>query len=409
MSYIPENLTERLPVEKLRFYDNNPRKNDAVVDQMVESIQHFGFRLPILVKRDGEVVDGHLRLKGALKLGMPEVPVLYADGMSEDDIRAFRILVNRSVNWAKWDDEKLAEEIAALVARSYEIALTGFDSAELDKLLKQNEKAAKKGDPEDCPELPKNEAEIRVQRGDIWALGTHRLMCGDSTSVEDMAALMDGERADLWLTDPPYNVAYEGKTKDALKIENDAMKDDDFRAFLVAAYGAANSVMRPGAVFYIWHADSEGYNFRGAARDVGWQVRQCIVWAKQHFVMGRQDYQWKHEPCLYGWKDGAAHKWNNDRSQTTVLEFDRPARNAEHPTMKPVALFEYQIGNSSRHGEIVLDSFGGSGTTVMACERMGRRARVMELDTKYAEVILKRWEKFTNCDAELVFRRDKSE
>lgn len=202
---------------------------------------------------------------------------------------------------------------------------------------------------------------------------------------------MDGKQADLYLTDPPYNVDYNGKTDDALTIQNDNMTDLDFRAFLFAAFAAADEVIKPGAAFYIWHADIEGYNFRGACRDIGWTLRQCLIWAKNTLVLGRQDYHWQHEPCLYGWKDGAPHNWYSDRKQTTVLEFDKPQRNGEHPTMKPVDLFAYQIGNSSKIGDIVLDSFGGSGTTLIACESMGRSAYLSELDGKYVDVIVKRY------------------
>lgn len=205
----------------------------------------------------------------------------------------------------------------------------------------------------------------------------------------------------MWLTDPPYNVAYEGKTKDAMTIKNDAMDDDKFRQFLRDAYTAADMVMKPGAVFYIWHADSEGYNFRGAAKDAGWTVRQCLIWKKSSMVMGRQDYHWKHEPCLYGWKDGAGHLWASDRKQTTVLEFEKPSRNGEHPTMKPVALFEYQMLNNTKGSDVVLDSFGGSGTTLIAAEKNGRIARLMELDPKYCDVIVKRWQEFTGKKAKL--------
>lgn len=204
-----------------------------------------------------------------------------------------------------------------------------------------------------------------------------------------------GGIADLWLTDPPYNVAYQGKTKDALTIQNDEMDDESFRRFLVSAYSAADSVLKEGAAFYIWHADSEGFNFRGACRDVGWKVRECLIWSKNTFVLGRQDYQCQHEPCLYGWKDGAAHNWYSDRSQTTILEFDRPNRNAEHPTMKPVGLFQYLIGNSTKPRDIVLDSFGGSGTTLIACEQSGRSARILELDPCYCDVIIERWQNLT--------------
>lgn len=213
---------------------------------------------------------------------------------------------------------------------------------------------------------------------------------------------MGGQKADLLLTDPPYNVNYEGKTKDALKIQNDKMGDSEFRNFLKDAFAAADMVMKPGAVFYIWHADLEGYNFRGACSDMGWKVRECLVWAKNSMVLGRQDYQWKHEPCLYGWKDGASHLWASDRKQTTILEFDRPTKSKEHPTMKPIPLFDYQIKNNTKGGDVVLDLFGGSGTTLMACEQNGRNACLMELDPRYVDVIIKRWELFTGQKAELI-------
>jgi site-specific DNA-methyltransferase (adenine-specific) len=205
----------------------------------------------------------------------------------------------------------------------------------------------------------------------------------------------------MWLTDPPYNVAYEGKTKEALTIKNDSMSNDSFRQFLRDAYVAADVVMKQGAVFYIWHADSEGFNFRGAAVDAGWKVRQCLIWKKSTIVMGRQDYHWKHEPCLYGWKEGAGHLWATDRKQSTILEFDKPSRNGEHPTMKPVALFEYQMLNNTKGGDIVLDSFGGSGTTMIAAEKNGRVGYLMEFDPKYCDVIVKRWENFTGKKAVL--------
>lgn len=224
-------------------------------------------------------------------------------------------------------------------------------------------------------------------------------MCGDSTSIDELQRLSNGQLVDMWLTDPPYNVAYEGGTKDKLKIKNDEMADDQFRQFLRDSYVAADSVMKSGSVFYIWHADLEGYNFRGAAKDAGWTVRQCLVWKKSSLVMGRQDYHWQHEPCLYGWKDGAGHLWASDRKQTTILEFDKPLRNGEHPTMKPVALFEYQMLNNTKGGDIVLDSFGGSGTTIIAAEKNGRVGNVMELDEKYCDVIVKRWQDFTGKQA----------
>ena len=228
-------------------------------------------------------------------------------------------------------------------------------------------------------------------------------MCGDSCSLEAVEKLTNGGGGvDMLLTDPPYNVAYEGGTKEKLTIQNDSMGNDQFRQFLRDAFVAADTVMKKGAVFYIWHADSEGYNFRGACKDAGWTVRQCLVWKKSSLVMGRQDYHWKHEPCLYGWKEGAGHLWSADRKQTTILEFDKPTRNGEHPTMKPVALFEYQMLNNTKGGDIVLDLFGGSGTTLLAAEKHGRHAQLMELDPKYCDVIVKRWEEFTGKKAVLL-------
>jgi site-specific DNA-methyltransferase (adenine-specific) len=277
----------------------------------------------------------------------------------------------------------------------FDLGVVGFGKDEVDALL------AAKGtegltDPDETPEAP---AVPVAQSGDIWVCGKHRVMCGSSLEITAMEKLCAGDRVDCLLTDPPYNVAYEGGT--GLTIKNDDMPDEDFRTFLRDAFVTADTVMRPGAVFYIWHADSEGYNFRGACKDAGWQVRQCLIWKKNHMVMGRQDYHWQHEPCLYGWKDGAAHLWASDRKQTTILDFERPSRNGEHPTMKPVALFEYQMLNNTKPGDIVLDSFGGSGTTLIAAEKNGRAARVMELDPKYVDVILRRWQEFTGNDAVL--------
>jgi site-specific DNA-methyltransferase (adenine-specific) len=257
-------------------------------------------------------------------------------------------------------------------------------------------------DPDEVSDPPVDPVTVL---GDVWVMGKHRLLCGDSTSIDDLHKLCGEQDVDMWLTDPPYNVAIQGgnhadpNRTNGLKIQNDQMSDGDFRQFLVDAYTAADAVMKQGAVFYIWHADSEGYNFRGAAQDAGWKVRQCLIWKKSSIVMGRQDYHWKHEPCLYGWKEGAGHLWATDRKQTTILEFDRPSRNGEHPTMKPVALFEYQMLNNTKGGDIVLDSFGGSGTTMIAAEKNGRVARLMELDPKYCDVIVTRWQDFTGKQA----------
>jgi site-specific DNA-methyltransferase (adenine-specific) len=349
---------------------------------------------------DGEsgVIAGHGRLLAARKLGQKEVPVIELKHMTESQKRAYVIADNQLAMNAGWDTTLLSLELADLKEQGFEMDVLGFDPKELDKLL-EPEQIDGLTDEDAVPEVP---VEPKTKLGDIYQLGNHRLMCGDSCSITDMEKLCAGQLVDMWLTDPPYNVAYEGKTKDALKIQNDSMGDDQFRQFLRDAYVTADTVMKAGAVFYIWHADLEGYNFRGAAKDAGWTVRQCLVWKKSVMVMGRQDYHWKHEPCLYGWKDGAGHLWAADRKQTTVLEFDKPARNGEHPTMKPVELFAYQMLNNTKGGDIVLDSFGGSGTTMIAAEKHGRYARLMELDPKYCDVIVKRWEDFTGKKAVLL-------
>ena len=281
-------------------------------------------------------------------------------------------------------------------AAGFDLTLTGFDLGEIAALTLDETEGLT--DPDAVPDAPA--VPVTVE-GDAWLLGRHRLMCGDSTSIDHMEVLTQGQLVDMWLTDPPYNVAYEGGTKEKLTIQNDSMSDDGFRQFLRDANSAADAVMKPGAVFYIWHADLEGYNFRGACRDVGWKVRQCIIWKKSSMVMGRQDYHWMHEPCIYGWKDGAGHLWASDRKQTTILEFAKPHSNAEHPTTKPVALFEYQMLNNTKGGDQVLDSFAGSGTTAIACETHGRFARLMELDPKYCDVIITRWQNFTGQMATL--------
>jgi site-specific DNA-methyltransferase (adenine-specific) len=329
---------------------------------------------------------------------MTKIPVIELSHLSPTQKKALIIADNKLALNAGWDNEMLALEFEELEIEGFDLALTGFGDEERDA-LKPEQVTEGLTDEDSVPDAPK---EAKTKLGDIYQLGKHRLMCGDSCSVTDMEKLCDGQLVDMWLTDPPYNVAYEGKTKDSLTIKNDSMADEQFRQFLRDAYVTADTVMKPGAVFYIWHADSEGYNFRGAAQDAGWKVRQCLIWKKSTMVMGRQDYHWKHEPCLYGWKEGAGHLWATDRKQTTILEFDKPSRNGEHPTMKPVALFEYQMLNNTKGGDIVLDSFGGSGTTLLAAEKNGRHARLMELDPKYCDVIVKRWEEFTGKKAELI-------
>lgn len=389
---------EMMAVADLVPYARNSRTHDdAQVAQIAASIREFGFTNPVLIDADGGIIAGHGRVLAARKLKMDAVPCIMLDHLTETQRRAYVIADNKLALNSGWDSELLAVELDELKLEGFDLELTGFTLDEIDALT-----------PEQIPEgltdedaVPEVQAEPVSKLGDVWLLGKHRVMCGDSTSIDDMERLTAGQSVDMWLTDPPYNVAYEGGTKDALKIQNDDMGDDDFRQFLRDAYVAADAVMKAGAVFYIWHADLEGYNFRGAAKDAGWTVRQCLIWKKQTLVMGRQDYHWKHEPCLYGWKDGAGHLWASDRKQTTILEFDRPSRNGEHPTMKPVELFEYQLLNNTKGGDIVLDSFGGSGTTVIAAEKNGRVGYLMELDPKYCDVIVRRWQEFTGKQATL--------
>ena len=387
---------EQLSVDDLIPYAKNSRTHSAEqIAQIAASIREFGFTNPVLIDSEGGIIAGHGRVQAARKLGMTEVPCIRLVNLTELQKQAYIIADNKLALNAGWDDELLKIEFAELKEQGFDLELTGFTLGEIDELM-----------PDVIPEgltdedaVPEVRPDPISKLGDVWLLGKHRVMCGDSTSIDALEQLCGGQLVDMWLTDPPYNVAYEGGTKEKLTIKNDSMGDEQFRQFLRDCYVAADAVMKPGAVFYIWHADSEGYNFRGAAQDAGWKVRQCLIWKKSSMVMGRQDYHWKHEPCLYGWKDGAGHLWAADRKQTTILEFDKPSRNGEHPTMKPVALFEYQMLNNTKGGDIVLDSFGGSGTTLLAAEKNGRYARLMELDPKYVDVIVRRWQEFTGKQA----------
>jgi site-specific DNA-methyltransferase (adenine-specific) len=388
---------KEVAVDKLIPYAKNSRTHSPEqVGQIAASIKEFGFRNPILVD-NLTLIAGHGRLLAAQKLGLDKVPTIDCSDMTESQKKAYIIADNKLALNAGWDTAMLSIEMQELQEQGFDLELLGFDDKELNALL-EPEVVQGLTDEDAVPETPK---EATTKLGDIYILGKHRVMCGDSTSITDMEKLVNGQPVDMCLTDPPYNVAYEGGTKEKLTIQNDSMEDGQFRQFLRDAFVAADMVMKAGAVFYIWHADSEGYNFRGACHDTGWKVRQCLIWKKSSLVMGRQDYHWMHEPCLYGWKEGASHLWSADRKQTTILEFNKPTRNGEHPTMKPVELFEYQMLNNTKGGDIVLDSFGGSGTTLIAAEKHGRYARIMELDPKYCDVIVKRWEDFTGEKAVL--------
>lgn len=337
------------------------------------------------------VLGGNMRLSALKSLKAKDVPcIVFPEDTPIDKLK--EVVIKDNGSFGAWDFDQLANEWGDLPLVDW--GVPAWETERADAPLS-----------EDAVDDDFDESEVKesiCKPGDLWILGEHRLLCGDSTKPDDISRLMDGELADLWHTDPPYNVAYEGKTKDRLTIENDSKGDSEFRDFLIACYAAANANMKGGAAFYIWHADIEGYNFRYACHEVGWKLRECLIWQKNTMVMGRQDYQWKHEPCLYGWKEGASHNWYSDRKQTTLLAFDRPTRNAEHPTMKPIPLFAYQMCNSTKPGDLVLDSFGGSGTTLIAAEQMRRRSRLMELDPHYCDVIIARWEKFTGLKAERI-------
>lgn len=393
MTIVNKSLTELIPYAR-----NSRTHNDEQVSQIMASIKEFGFTNPILTDGKDGIIAGHGRLMAAQRLGIEEVPTIELSHLTEAQKKAYIIADNKLALNSGWDEEMLKIELQELHDIGYDIDLIGFTDEELEDMdidLEGDLKVIDESKADDVPEVVENPV---IKLGDLIELGNHRLLCGDSTKEDDVKKLMGGVLADMLLTDPPYNVAYEGKTADALTIKNDSMDDLKFRAFLTDAFKSADSVMKQGAVFYIWHADSEGYNFRGACKDSGWKVRQCLIWKKQTLVMGRQDYHWKHEPCLYGWKEGAGHLWNTDRKQTTILEFDRPQRNDIHPTMKPVDLFEYQIGNNTKGQDIVLDLFLGSGTTIIGCENMGRNGYGLEYDPRYAQVIIQRWCDYTSID-----------
>jgi DNA modification methylase len=383
-------------VASLRPYAGNPRVNDDAVEAVARSLREFGFRQPIVVDADGVIVVGHTRFKAAQKLGLTEVPVHVAHELTTAQAQAYRIADNQTATIATWDDDKLVAELLALRDQAYDLNLTGFDDDMLAQLLGDGEESELTGDPDDIPETP---TETITQPGDLWKLGAHRLICGDASSPDTFHRLLGPENIDLLLTDPPYNVGYVGKTSDALDIANDDMPDDDYLAFLTATLGPSATALKPGASFYIWHADTFGHIVRQACADVGLPLRQVLIWVKSCFALGRQDYHWQHEPCLYGWKPGQGHTWFGGRAQSTTLTFDKPARNGEHPTMKPVALFQQLLENSCPKGGLVLDPFGGSGTTLIAAQVTGRVAHLVELDPGYCDVIVSRWESLTGLTA----------
>jgi site-specific DNA-methyltransferase (adenine-specific) len=393
-----------MKITDLHQDDRNANKGTKRGREAVrKSLEQYGAGRSVLVDRDGRLIAGNKTAESAAAAGIEDVIVVETDGsklvavkrtdLSLDDPKARGLAVadNRAGELGlAWDSDVLAD-------LSQDADLSGFfTDAELRSLLPQDSTSSEDDFDAVSPPQPV------TKPGDLIALGDHLLLCGDATVQTDVDRLMDGTLADVVWTDPPYNIAYEGKTKDRLTIKNDSMESDAFRSFLREAFVSMFDAARAGALIYVAHADTEGYNFRGAFTEAGWYLAECLVWVKQSMVLGRSDYHWRHEPILYGWKPGAAHNWYSNRKQTTVLEFDRPSRNAEHPTMKPVALVEYCIQNSSQRGGIVLDLFGGSGTTLIACEQTGRKARLMELDPAYCDVIVQRWETLTGKKAERI-------
>ena len=390
---------QNISIQDVKPYANNPRDNDGGVDAVANSINEFGWQQPIVVDKDNVIIVGHTRYKAAKKLGMDKVPVVVADSLSPEQVKAYRLADNKTGELTDWDMGLLDDELADIA--DIDMSDFGFD---LD-ISDDDEEVQEDDFDEEPPEEPKSKF------GQVYQLGRHRLMCGDSTKAEDVKKLVGGVQCDLLLTDPPYNVDYSSKdygwdksskTRKNNQIANDKMAPDEFYKFLFSVFTNAKDNLKDGASFYIWFSDLATVEFNNAANEAGLLVKETLIWEKNNIVLGRQDYQHKHEPCLYGWVKGGSHSWYSDRKQTTVMHFDKPQRSDLHPTMKPVALFDYQIKNSTKSGDVVLDLFGGSGTTIMACEQDGRNACVMEYDPKYVDVIIKRWEDFTGEKAELI-------
>lgn len=365
-------------ISELKAYENNPRKNDQAVDAVASSIKEFGFKVPVIITNENIIVAGHTRIKACEKLGITKVPCIVADDLNEDQIRAFRLVDNRTAEIADWDLDKLKLEFDNI---ELDLDLFGFE--ELQKKLSDDQEDDDFDETSAIPEIAYS------QKGDIFELNGHRLMCGDSTNPKIVEKLMNGATADMIFTDPPYNVDYEGAT--GMKIKNDKQKDSDFLAFLSKSFSNMANSLKAGGAVYCCHADTEGLNFRTAFKGAGLKLSSCLIWVKNSLVLSRQDYHWRHEPILYGWKEGASHYFAEDRTQDTIWEYDKPKANDLHPTMKPIPLVARAISNSSRKNEIVLDLFGVSGTTLIASEKLNRRAYLMELDERYMDVIVKRY------------------
>ncbi len=390
-------------VNKLVPYVNNARTHSPEqINKLRSSLREFGFINPIIIDKDYGVIAGHGRLLAAKEEGMTEVPCVFADHLTEAQKKAYIIADNRMALDAGWDEELLRVEIEALQADAFDLALTGFDEKELSKLFDDGNETEDDGfNVEEELKRP-----VFSKAGDMWTLGRHRLICGDSTKAETYETLMEGKKANLVVTDPPYNVNYEGT---AGKIQNDNMASEKFFDFLFDAFSNMEKVMADDASIYVFHADTEGLNFRKAFDAAGFYLSGCCIWKKPSLVLGRSPYQWIHEPCLFGWKKSGKHQWYSDRKQTTVWEFEKTKKNTDHPTMKPIPLLSYPIANSSMSNTLVLDPFGGSGSTLIACEQMDRSCYTIELDEKYCDVIIRRYIEFKGSSDGVSVLRDGAE
>lgn len=407
-------------INEIKEYENNPRHNELAIEPVANSIENFGFKVPIIIDKDYVIVAGHTRVLAAKKLGLEKVPCIIANDLTEEQIKAFRLADNKVGEIAEWDFEKLEEELMAI--QDIDMSMFSFD-IDIDIIPEE--------DDFDVEEALEEIEEPVTSYGDIYLLGNHKLICGDSTNPDDVNLLMGDSLADLLLTDPPYNVNV--SNSQGMTIKNDNMEDSEFKKFLHNTFKNASKHLKKGGAFYVWHGDSETVNFRNACDNNNLTVKQCLIWVKNGMIMGRQDYQWKHEPCLYGWKDGASHYFIDDRTQETVIEDkidinklkkdemknlikqlledristtiireDKPIKNTDHPTMKPIKLIARQIKNSTKKDELILDLFGGSGSTLIAAEQLNRKCNMVEYDPKYCDVIVRRWEELTGQKAVLL-------
>ncbi len=442
-------VVKLMDIDKLIPYINNPKKHpEDQVNKIASSIRNYGFTVPVVIDEYNEIIAGHGRYEAARKLGLKKVPCIVREDLNDAQIKALRIADNK-VAESDWDYEMLSLELEDLQLKGFDLTLTGFEDDELEGILEWEDDDITEDDFD--VEEALEDINVITEPGDIWLLGRHRLLCGDSTRSKDIERLMDGNVADMIFTDPPYNVNY--KSDDGKKIKNDNMEEDKFYKFLLDFYQVSYDVTKEGGAIYICHSDTEGDKFRFALKESGWLLKQCIIWVKNQLIIGRQDYQWKHEPILYGWKPGAAHHWNGDRKQSTVIQdatqvkvkkkddyfeihfdtgistavlkvpeyeilsngddtdksiwfFDKPVKSAEHPTMKPIGIPARAIKNSSKKDEIVLDPFAGSGSTLIAAEQTGRIAYVNELDPKYVDVIVQRYIEFKNNSKDVFLLKD---